>query len=157
MRQGDAVEVRLTSKYWFEKVPDMAISWIAALKLIPWSDVISNAPMVADGARKLWSTVAKKPAAPHPASGSRAVVSTEAEAISALEVRVVAMESAVSELHTQMLASSELIQALAQQNSQMIVRVETNRAWVQWLALIGLVSAVCAIGSLVLLWLGRAA
>ena len=115
MRQGDAVEVRLTSKYWFENVPDMAISWIAALKLIPWSDVISNAPMVADGARKLWSTVAKKPAAPHPASGSRAVVSTEAEAISALEVRVVAMESAVSELHTQMLASSELIQSLAQQ------------------------------------------
>jgi len=56
-----------------------------------------------------------------------------------------------------MLASSGLIQALAQQNSQLIVRVETNRAWVQWLALIGLVSAVCAIGSLVLLWLGRAA
>ena len=136
----------------------MAISWIAALKLIPWSDVISNAPMVADGAKKLWSTVAKKPAPAHPDNaGARAVVSTEAQAISALEARVVAMESAVSELHTQMLASSELIQALAQQNSQLIVRVETNRAWVQWLALIGLVGVVCAIGSLVLLWLARAA
>ena len=136
----------------------MAISWIAALKLIPWSDVISNAPMVADGAKKLWSTVAKKPLPPHPENaGSRSVVSTEAQAISALEARMVAMESALSELHTQMLASSELIQALAEQNSQLIVRVESNRARVQWLALIGLVSAVCAIGSLVLLWVGRAA
>ena len=136
----------------------MAISWVSALKLIPWSDVLSNAPMVADGAKKLWSTVAKKPQPPHPDSaGSRAVVSTEAQAISALEVRMAAMESALSELHTQMLASSELIQALAEQNSQLIVRVESNRARLQWLALVGLLSAVCAIGSLVLLWLGRAA
>jgi hypothetical protein len=136
----------------------MAISWIAALKLIPWSDVISNAPMVADGARKLWSTVAKKPAQAQPESAdSRSMVSTGAQAISALEARVAAMESALSDLHTQMLASSELIKALAEQNSQLIVRVETSRARLQWLAIIGLVSAVCAIGSLVLLFVGRAA
>jgi hypothetical protein len=67
------------------------------------------------------------------------------------------MESALSDLHTQMLASSELIKALAEQNSQLIVRVETSRARLQWLAIIGLVSAVCAIGSLVLLFVGRAA
>jgi DNA repair exonuclease SbcCD ATPase subunit len=136
----------------------MAISWIAALKLIPWSDVISNAPMVADGARKLCSTVAKKPAQAQPESAdSRSMLSTGAQAISALEARVAAMESALSDLHTQMLASSELIKALAEQNSQLIVRVETSRARLQWLAIIGLVSAVCAIGSLVLLFVGRAA
>lgn len=135
----------------------MAISWVAALKLIPWSDVISNAPMVADGAKKLWSTVAKKPVPPHPQdAGSSSVVSTEAQAISTLELRIAAMESALSDLHAQMLASSEIIQALAQQNSQLIVRVESNRTRVQWLALIGLVSAVCAIGSLVLLWVRAA-
>lgn len=135
----------------------MAISWLAALKLIPWSDVISNAPMVADGAKKLWSTVAKKPASPQLATaGSPFAASTEAQAINAMEARVAALESAISDLHTQMVASSELIQALAEQNSQLIVRVETNRARVLWLAIIGLVTAISAIGCLVFLFMSRA-
>jgi hypothetical protein len=28
----------------------MAIAWLAVLKSVPWSEVISNAPKVADGA-----------------------------------------------------------------------------------------------------------
>ena len=135
----------------------MAISWLAALKLIPWSDVIGNAPMVADGAKKLWSTVAKKPASPQLATaGSPSAASTEAQAINAMEARVAALESAISDLHTQMVASSELIQALAEQNSQLIVRVETNRARVLWLAIIGLVTAISVIGCLAFLFVSRA-
>lgn len=135
----------------------MAISWLAALKLIPWSDVIGNAPMVADGAKKLWSTVAKKPASPQLATaGSPSAASTEAQAINAMEARVAALESAISDLHTQMVASSELIQALAEQNSQLIVRVETHRARVLWLAIIGLVTAISVIGCLAFLFVSRA-
>jgi len=37
-------------------------------------------------------------------------------------------------LHEQMLASSELIKALADQNAQLIHRIETNRVRVLWLS-----------------------
>ncbi|MDO8251299.1 MAG: hypothetical protein Q7T78_16480 [Rhodoferax sp.] len=127
----------------------MAIGWLTALKLIPWSDVISNAPMVVEGAKKLWSAVAKKPVTPElsPASSQSAV----------LAGRVTTLEATVSDLHTQMVASSELIKALAEQNSQLIVRVETQRVRIIWLAVISVVTAGAAIGSLAIAMAGRAA
>lgn len=106
----------------------MAIPWLTVLQSVPWSDVISNAPKVAGGAKKLWDTVARKPGAtpsdapqggPEPAS---------------LADRVAALEGQVTELHRQMLASSEVIQALAEQNTQLIQRVEVHRRWVRRLA-----------------------
>lgn len=30
----------------------MAIGWLAVLQMVPWSDVINNAPKVAEGAEK---------------------------------------------------------------------------------------------------------
>ena len=32
----------------------MAIPWLAVLKIVPWNDVIRNAPQLAETARKLW-------------------------------------------------------------------------------------------------------
>ena len=40
--------------------------WLHVLKTVPWTQVIKNAPVVADGARKLWQAVGNKPAAPAP-------------------------------------------------------------------------------------------
>jgi hypothetical protein len=128
----------------------MAIGWLTALKLIPWSDVIRNAPVVAEGAKKLWRAAAKKPAAPDSSGASApAVALTETQAATALVGRVAALESAVSELHSQMVASPELIKALAEQNAQLIVRVETQRRRSVWLAIIAVVAACAALGSLV--------
>ena len=31
----------------------MAIAWLTVLKMVPWGEVINNAPKVADGAKKL--------------------------------------------------------------------------------------------------------
>lgn len=39
----------------------MAAGWLTVLKMVPWGDVIENAPKVAQGAKKLWSSVGKKP------------------------------------------------------------------------------------------------
>lgn len=129
----------------------MAIGWLAALKIIPWSDVISNAPPVAEGAKKLWNAVAKKPAPSElEAAGSQAVLSSEGLAIAAIAERIVKMEVAVSDLHAQMIASSELIKALAEQNAELINRVETNRVRMLWLAAITVVTAITAAGGLVL-------
>jgi hypothetical protein len=120
----------------------MAIGWLTILQSVPWSDVISNAPKVADGAKKLWKTVARKSATQAtPGIDAQATLSPEARAFAALENRLAALEATTTELHGQMLASSELITVLAEQNAQLIKRIEANRVRVLWLgvAIVGLV------------------
>jgi hypothetical protein len=135
---------------------NMAVGWMSVLKMVPWSDVISNAPMVADGAKKLWSTVAKKTgtaaAAEAEAAPSAAHDLPAAELLAHLQAQLARQDARIGELHQQMLSSSELIQSLAEQNTQLVQRVEANRVRVRWLTL-----AVLLLGlGLGLLWgLGR--
>ena len=126
------------------------------LKVVPWGDVISNAPKVADGAKKLWNAVGRKPApAPEqvPEAAAPAELSPESRAIVTLQTQLSAIETAVADLHAQMLASSELIQALAEQNTQLVARAEAHRVRVRWLtaalALIGLLAAAALAVALV--------
>ncbi|MES2280241.1 MAG: hypothetical protein V4542_02425 [Pseudomonadota bacterium] len=126
----------------------MAIGWMAVLQLVPWSDVISNAPKIAEGAKKLWSTVGKKPALEKATS---LVVDDRPSSMAAMEKRLQAMEAAASELHEQMLASADLIRTLAEQNTQLVKRIEVNRARLLMLAAVTVVVAIIAITSLTLL------
>ncbi|MDP3412797.1 MAG: hypothetical protein Q8S16_06315 [Polaromonas sp.] len=129
----------------------MAIGWLTILKTVPWSEVISNAPKVADGAKKLWSTVARKPPPAPPAdTGTSVQLSPEGQAIAALQAHVLALENATQELHEQMLASSELIKALAEQNTQLVRRAEVNRVR---LLLLGGVTAAMAVVAVIALTL----
>ncbi len=126
----------------------MAIGWMAVLQLVPWSDVISNAPKIAEGAKKLWSTVGKKPPLEDVAP---VAVDDRPSGMAAMEKRLQAMEVAASELHEQMLASADLIRTLAEQNTQLVKRIEVNRARLVMLAAATVVVAVIAIASLTLL------
>lgn len=124
----------------------MAISWLAVLKAVPWSEVIGNAPAVAEGAKKLWGTVSGKanaPVQPPPAAASPAPGSTP------LQSRVALLDAAVSDLHAQMLASSGLIKALADQNTELIRRIETLRVRLLWLA--SVVGVMAVVGAVLLL------
>ncbi|OZA20846.1 MAG: hypothetical protein B7X93_13885 [Hydrogenophilales bacterium 17-61-9] len=119
------------------------------LQSVPWSDVIANAPKLADGAKKLWNAVARKPALPvqqnQPAQP--AVAPDSSPALAALEARAAALETAVSDLHGQMFASSELIQALAEQNAQLVKRIEANRVRMLWLTAATVVLALAVIAA----------
>jgi hypothetical protein len=129
----------------------MAIGWLAVLQMVPWSDVIKNAPKVADGAKKLWSAVGKKPPPSAPtAVGSGVQLSPEGQAIGALQSHVLALESATHDLHEQMLASTDLIKTLAEQNTQLIRRAEVNRVRLLLLAGFTAVVAVVAVIALTL-------
>lgn len=131
----------------------MAIGWLTVLKTVPWTDVISNAPAVANGAKKLWQSVNKKTTQQDLATGEKEIPSTpEAQAMDVLQERLDATENAVNELHEQMLVSSELITTLAEQNAQLIKRAETIRVRTLWLAAGLLVVGVAAAVALVLLW-----
>ncbi len=111
----------------------MAIGWLTVLKMVPWGDVIENAPKVASGAKKLWQTVGKKPVMAAPAASVQEAMRSESPAVAALLSQVAELQVAVADLHQQMLDSSELIQSLAQQNTQLNKRVEVNRVRLLWL------------------------
>lgn len=122
----------------------MAIGWLTVLKMVPWTDVISNAPVIADGAKKLWKAAAKKtpPIAPATQEGP-ATLLPESSATAVLQAQLASVEATVATLHQQMLASSELITALADQNAQLIKRIEVMR--VRLWCLVGAMAALCVL------------
>ncbi|SFC36963.1 hypothetical protein SAMN05216344_11564 [Polaromonas sp. OV174] len=132
----------------------MAIAWLTVLQSVPWAEVVSNAPKVAAGAKKLWNAVAKKtpPVLADSAPQAQAALSPEAQAIAALEARILALEAASADLQNQMVASSELIQALAEQNTQLIIRVEVMRRRLWWLGSLFVLGGLVVAGSLALLF-----
>jgi len=124
----------------------MAIGWLTILKSVPWTEVIKNAPKVAEGAKKLWNAVGKQRAADEAAeAGAQPAASHEPHTLEALEARAAVLEKAVSDLHGQMLASSELIKELAEQNAQLVKRIEANRKRTLWLAAATLALGIAAL------------
>lgn len=101
---------------------------ITVLANIPWRQVVENAPKVADGAMKLWkaATRRKKRGAgqdEYPVAAADANLSEE----DLLKARVLRLEDNIKSLQDQMQESSELIKALAEQNIQLVQRIELNR------------------------------
>lgn len=127
----------------------MAIAWLTVLQSVPWGEVVGNAPKIAAGAKKLWSTVTRKAAVPSGATiESQEALTPGPQSIAALKSRILALEAASAELQGQMLASSELIQALAEQNTQLILGVETMRKRLWWLAVAFVLGGLAIAGSL---------
>lgn len=124
----------------------MAIGWLTVLKAVPWTEVISNAPKITDGAKKLWKSVARKPQGAEPAAATEVAPGMPSAAEWAQ--RLAGNEAKLAELHGQMLASAEIIKALSEQNTQLIQRVEQNRKRTTWLGLASLVACLVAGASL---------
>jgi len=127
----------------------MPIPWLVVLQSVPWTEVIKNAPKVADGAKKLWNSVRGKSSADiNPDGRSDATALTDAESIDRLKARIQTMETAIEDLHDQMLASSELIKTLAEQNTQLVSHIEVNSRRLVWLSVITVFSGMVALTSL---------
>lgn len=123
----------------------MAIGWLTILKMVPWSDVVSNAPKIAEGAKKLWDAAGKKPApGARVATAAQARLSPGAQELSGLESRITDVQAAVADLQKEMVDSSRIVKALADQNTQLVQRV-------LWLRRALVVVAIAAATSLVLL------
>jgi len=114
----------------------MATGLFSVLRLVPWGEVIRNAPKVAEGAKGLWDKVSGRPPPPPPAVDDKVQgqLQAEAHAIAKLRAELQATETAVSELQAQMLAATELINDLADQNAQLVQGVETLRRRLLWLS-----------------------
>lgn len=130
----------------------MPIPWLVVLQSVPWAEVVKNAPKVADGAKKLWNAIGtQSPLAAEPAASEAPTALPDEQSIDTLRTRLTAIEAAAADLHGQLLASSELIKALAEQNTQLVQRIEANRVRVVWLAGALAIVGILAVSSLVLL------
>jgi hypothetical protein len=103
----------------------MAIGWLALLKAVPWGDVARNAPVIAENAKKLWGSVARK--SPKQELEVHTVFNSEDQEINWLKEKLNTLEAANADLHNQMLTTSEIIKALADQNAQLIKSLELFR------------------------------
>lgn len=129
----------------------MAAGWMSVLKLVPWSDVISNAPKVADGAKKLWDTVAKKTGTANPSGDPvGAPDQFDTPTLAQLQASVASQEAKISELQQQMLSASALMQNLADQNTQLVQRLQANRVWLRGLSVASILLCAAMVLSLAL-------
>ena len=118
------------------------IGWLAVLQMVPWTDVIKNAPKAADGAKKLWQSVRKKPPSSTPDANTRHLPT---DIQTPLQTRMAALEHDLADLHTQMLESAALIQTLAEQNTQLVRRAETTRMRLKILSVVALLLTVAVV------------
>jgi hypothetical protein len=129
----------------------MATGWWSVLKTVPWSEVINAAPQVASGARRLWDTVARKSGgAAGMAPGPIIDEEPEEDVFGNLIVRVDKNEQTLLDLRSQMLQASEIIANLADQNAQLIAKMELARTRMLWLGVTAGVSGILALVALAL-------
>jgi hypothetical protein len=126
---------------------------ISVLSKIPWGQVMDNAPKVAEGAARLWNTVTRRKPGPLPDSNATAVVEATQSDPEAVKQRLVAMQDHILRLEEQMSASAELIKALAEQNTQLVGRIELNSVRLRRLATAAAIVAVALSGAVVYLML----
>ncbi|HAV35354.1 MAG TPA: hypothetical protein DCX52_03180 [Massilia sp.] len=130
----------------------MAVAWLKVLKAVPWSDVIAAAPQVANGARKLWDTVGRKQGAPG-AMGEEAIMPAQAmgdDGVALLAAHIEQQDVAIAQMHNQLREASKLITELADQNAQLIAKMEAARGRLQVVGVIAAAGLVVAFVSLVL-------
>jgi len=124
----------------------MAIPWFSMLQAVPWGQVIDNAPKVVDGAKKLWSSVSKKSNVDEfDISEVETTYTSDLEELTAIKNRLAVLEKSTADLRKQMVTSSELIKTLADQNAQLIQRIEANRKRMVLLTVVCVVMSVTAV------------
>ncbi len=132
----------------------MAISWLSALKVVPWDKVIEHAPGVLDKARSL---IDKHRGVATPGSASTTVQETDVlPSLEELNSRTLALQI---QLEAQAVAQQHMAQTmaeLAEQQAGLIAMVKRLQSRLRWLtAGVVLLLLVCA--ALVFMVQGRTA
>ncbi len=126
----------------------MPIPWLIVLQNIPWRQVITNAPRVADEAKKLWTSLSRPKTEfdyQAPVKSSEKFDIKTLRDTDLLASKVLTLEAMTQDLHQQMVESTKLINALAEQNTQLVNHIEKNRKRIQqlsWAFLILLIAFV---------------
>lgn len=103
----------------------MAISWITALRVIPWGDVIEHAPKVLAAARKLLDKQ-KAPPAPVPPSPPLDPAA-EPPSLGELRNRLIEARQWLDQQATAQQQLTQTVSELAEQNARLVAAVELLR------------------------------
>ena len=115
------------------------------LKSLPWSTIISNAPLIVDGAKKLVSMVKSKPAAETTSPATDTFSGDPRSEVGALLLRVQRLEEEQRQ-------AAELVRAMAESQAQMTQVLEALRARARLSVRIAVISLVGVV-ALLLLWI----
>ena len=127
----------------------MATSWISALKMVPWGEVIKATPQVVKAAqgmlkKKDAQTEARAQENAEPASAQH--LSPPASAGEQALLLIQQQEERIAQLEQSQRQSLEIIEKLAQQNAQVVATVGALRIGAQRLAWACGVLGICVIG-----------
>ena len=104
----------------------MAFGWITALKIIPWKDVLENAPHIVKAAKKLYAGTKADSPIPSENHASSALTSNSNDK-EGQDYRINRIEKKVLGLHDEQESSAELIRSLAKQNVRIVEAIEVLR------------------------------
>ncbi len=124
-------------------------SWIAALKLVPWGEVIKATPQVvkaAQGMLKKKEAQAEAREQDASADSARQRISPPASAGEQALLLIQQQEERIAQLEQSQRQSLEIIEKLAQQNAQVVATVGALRIGAQRLAWACGVLGLCVIG-----------
>ena len=98
------------------------MSWLTALKVLPWSEMIEYAPKLVNGAQKLWQRM-KTEKAETDAIIIEQAPQSEIETVRELQE----LKQQLQDVQTQQLELSNLVSELAAQNQRLVGAVEVLR------------------------------
>jgi chromosome segregation ATPase len=113
-----------------EPITATLASGLAAYQLAKMvaKEIATDAPKIADKAKNFFSGSRKEAAsAKSPGTGPDNAKDSDFNAVTSIESRVLAVESSIHDLQSEMLASTDLIKALADQNAQFAKYIEASR------------------------------
>jgi hypothetical protein len=105
----------------------MAISWLTALKVIPWGDVIEHAPKVLNAARKLLERQGAPGAPPSAGDGAISMPPAEPPGLAELHQRLVAAQQQIDQQNQAQEQLTRTLAELAEQNARLVSAVEVLR------------------------------
>lgn len=126
----------------------MGLPWKTILTNVPWRDVVSHAPKLADGAKKFWQNLGGKNDAPEE-PGTEMAPHEEMD----LPARLAMLEAAQRQQLVQIRAAGDLIQGLSEQNTRLLAEVASLRQRTRRLGWGLLLSAGLALAALIVVLL----
>ncbi len=120
----------------------MAIGWMTVLQSVPWTDVVRNAPKVAAGAKKLWDTLGNRKGESAASTELDTAVPTTPMTLAEMQERLSLLQEGTAELKQRLIESTRLIDALAEQNAQLVASTEALNRRLKWLSALVLVLGV---------------
>lgn len=118
----------------------MAIPWIAALKIIPWGDVIEHAPKVLNAARKLLDKQ-KAPPVPVPPSAPMDP-NAEPPSLGELRNRLIEARQLIDQQATAQQQIAQTLSELAEQNARLVEAVQLLRVRTRMLMVVAVLLAL---------------